>query len=209
MLVHHLDKLKPDEISKLAEGIDVSAHLLRGLLKNLLEWATSQAGLLNFNPTHFNLRQLAIEVIELLNDHITKKKLLINNTIGEEITVHGDKNMLHSVLRNLLGNAIKFSKASDSITLACLTTLSEIQVSVVDNGIGMSQQIKEKLFRIDCKHSTPGTANEQGTGLGLLLCKEFVEKHAGRIEVESEESKGTTFTFSLPNTAPSAEWYNQ
>ncbi|MES2731777.1 MAG: ATP-binding protein [Bacteroidota bacterium] len=205
LLAHHLQGLNAEEVRILAEGIYSSASHLSKLLKNLLEWARSQTGGMNFTPIPINLRRLATEVTGLLNENAQKKELQVINMIGGEVVLKADRNMLHSVLRNLLANAIKFSNTVGKITLSCQTTPTHLQISVTDTGIGMSKKVQGQLFHMESKYTSPGTANERGTGLGLLLCKEFVEKHRGSIWVESEEGKGTTFTFTLPVWLPGSD----
>jgi signal transduction histidine kinase len=198
ILASHIETLTGEEIRQFAEGIFVSANRLKQLLTNLLEWASMQTGEMRFQPTSLCLHHIASQVIELLRENINRKELLVENHIEETIQVQADEHMLHSVFRNLLSNAIKFTPPGGSIFLSAQQTPSQALISIEDTGVGMSQEAQEKLFRMDVKNTTPGTGGEKGTGLGLLLCKEFVERHRGKIWVKSLPGKGSTFTFSIP-----------
>lgn len=198
LLSNHIDHLNQEEIKTFAKSTFISAHNLKKLLNNLLEWARMQAGDMQFQPKEVNLHQIASDVISLFYDNAQKKSISLHNSLPDDFTLQADENMLHSLLRNLVSNAIKFSRMGGKVQLQGQWLPNHLQISIKDNGIGMSQLVQQQLFSIDFKHTTLGTANEKGTGLGLLLCKEFVEKHNGRIAVESGEGKGTTFTITLP-----------
>ncbi|MDZ4059423.1 MAG: HAMP domain-containing sensor histidine kinase, partial [Bacteroidales bacterium] len=166
-------------------------------LINLLEWARAQTGRMEFNPQVFDLVDLIGENLKLFYVIASQKEIPINKVLPDKITVFADKPMIATVLRNLISNAIKFTKQSGEITIFAERFAQETRVSVSDNGIGISSERLKKLFCIDQSESTRGTNNETGTGLGLILCKEFVEKHGGRIWVESEIGKGSTFFFEI------------
>ena len=169
------------------------------LLENLLEWSRSQKGSIQFNPSEMNLKLVSHEVIKILKSIAEKKSIRIENAIPAIITIRADANMLQAILRNLISNAIKFTRENGKIILNAEVNDCICKFSVSDNGVGMSKETINKLFRIDSTISSKGTNKESGTGLGLILCKEFVEKHGGKIWVESEEGKGTTFYFTLQN----------
>lgn len=168
------------------------------LLMNLMEWSLSQTGRMEFNPEYFEMGRLVNEVILLLSDAARQKSIIIRKALLPSTIVYADKNMMSTVLRNLISNAIKFTHLKGEIIISTEEKQGEIMVSVGDNGVGISQDKIEKIFRIDENYSTPGTQNEKGTGLGVILCKDFVEKHGGKIWVESKVGIGTTFHFSLP-----------
>lgn len=181
-----------------ASLIKSSAIQTFGLLENLLEWASSQRGKIPFKPESIILNKLYNEEISVFNDMAVKKNIELISFFPENLTVTVDRNMLRTILRNLISNAIKFTHRNGNVKVTAIKKENAIEIAVSDNGIGMTQENVEKLFNMDTNTSTRGTENEKGTGLGLLLCKEFVEKHGGKIWAESEPGKGSTFKFILP-----------
>ncbi|NMB82760.1 MAG: PAS domain S-box protein [Ignavibacteria bacterium] len=175
-----------------------SADVSHNLLQNLLQWSRSQTGKIEFNPKKICLFDLALQNIELLHSSARKKEIELINKIVESVCVNADEDMLNTILRNLLTNAIKFTAKHGLVTVSALVKDKMVEVSVRDTGVGMDDLTKQKLFRLDENITRTGTENETGTGLGLLLCKEFVEKHGGKIIVESELGKGSNFIFTLP-----------
>ena len=182
----------------LAKDLDKSLKNLFALLENLLEWSRSQTGNIEFKAEPFDLAALLKQNQELLQQQAQSKKISIS-VVGEtSLTISAHRNSINTVIRNLLSNAIKFTPAEGSIVLKSYFNQDKAIVSISDSGVGMSKEVMDKLFRIDSKHTTKGTADEKGTGLGLILCKEFIEKNGGRIWVESEIGKGSAFSFELP-----------
>ena len=183
--------------------IHQNVHTTYKLLENLLIWAKSQKDALGFNLEKNNLFLLTNEIVELLKQSAETKSINIINTIDKEIIVDADKNMLATILRNLISNAIKFTLKDGTINLKATIEVENsnkqfVKISVQDNGLGISPEIKDKLFSVSSNVSTRGTERERGTGLGLILCREFVEKHGGKIYVESELDIGSNFIFTLP-----------
>lgn len=168
------------------------------LIENLLEWSRIQAGRIPFEPTMIDLSTLVNIVETLYNQNIKKKGINLKVTVEPETTVFADKDMTETVLRNLISNAIKFTPKNGSILVNSETNQKLTTIKVQDSGIGMDQSTIDKLFRIDVSHTSVGTENEPGTGLGLILCKELVEKQGGKIWVESKIDEGSTFYFTLP-----------
>jgi signal transduction histidine kinase len=168
------------------------------LLQNLLEWSRSQIGSLQINPEVFNPVELVNENIMVLKQHADTKQISITNKINNEVLCQADKNMISTVFRNLISNAIKFTNPQGNITITGCTKNEYHEFSVTDNGIGMNEKTKDDLFKLNSKTQRAGTSEESGTGLGLLLCKEFVEKNGGEIAVTSKENEGSTFSFTLP-----------
>lgn len=194
-------------IEQYAGMINSSSHQVLSLLENLLEWAKVQQGQIPFNPTAIVLRELVTDVITLLSENANLKEISLFNNIPEAFIIHADENMIKTLIRNLVSNAVKFTAANGKVELSAAVNLSEfpgqIVVSVSDNGVGIKQENIEKLFNVGTGYIARGTKNEKGTGLGLILCKEFVEKHGGKIWVESNAdsqsgSTGSTFKFTLP-----------
>ena len=185
-------------ISDYAGMINASAVQTLMLLENLLEWANSQRGKIMFTPVTINLSELLNDELGMLSEMALKKNILLKCRIPEYLTLAADKNMLKTILRNLISNAIKFTQKNGSVEVQAKVDNNQVEISVADNGIGMSKETLTKLFKIENNVSTRGTENEKGTGLGLLLCKEFVEKHGGVLLTESEQGEGSTFTFTVP-----------
>ncbi|HET54928.1 MAG TPA: PAS domain S-box protein [Ignavibacteria bacterium] len=201
ILLADYNELSDEERKYYIEEMKKSADLSHNLLQNLLQWSRAQTGRIDYNPEKINLMSVVKENFNLLEKTAANKNIKFIHKISENIFINADEAMLNTVLRNLLTNAIKFSYKNSQITLAAENyNEKEIIVKVVDSGVGMNKNRVDSLFKLDTTNTTPGTANEAGTGLGLILCKEFIEKHGGKIWVESEEGKGTTFNFTLPKS---------
>jgi PAS domain S-box-containing protein len=167
------------------------------LLENLLDWARVQQSRIKFSPEPIILKKTVNEVIELMVEKANSKMIAIINFVPNSLIISADKDMLKTTLRNLISNALKFTFTNGSIEVHANEKPGEIEISVKDSGIGISKEDAAKLFKTVSNFTKRGTENEKGTGLGLMLCKEFVEKHGGKIWVESEEGKGSTFLFTL------------
>jgi signal transduction histidine kinase len=161
-------------------------------------WIRAQSGLISFKPQNLGLYQICKTIIDTFYSIAGKKDITIHNEIPVGVIVYADINMLKIVLRNLISNAIKFTNSGGAINISAERIDSDIVISVRDNGIGIKPDILKNLFDISKIKNSRGTAQETGTGLGLWLCKEFVEKHHGKIRVESEFGKGSEFKFTLP-----------
>lgn len=198
ILAEQVQEKNEEGIIECAEIIRNSSRLAMNLLMNLLEWSRSQSGRMEFAPEPVEMVALINGNVELFGGSAKQKSLAIARKLPPEATVFADKAMISAVLRNLISNAVKFTNPGGEIVISAQATKKELTVSISDNGVGITKEGIEKLFRIDKNHSTLGTQNEKGTGLGLVLCKEFVEKHGGKIGVESEAGKGSTFKFTLP-----------
>ena len=197
LLFQNIEQLDHDNIKKLAIILNDSAKGGYAILQNLLDWSRSQTGMLRMNPENLNLKNLVDENVVNLDLLAMNKQIEILCHVSSDILVYGDKNMINTVLRNLISNALKFSHPSSKIIISAFKANDEVVVSVKDFGTGIASEDIPKLFRIDTKFSLPGTENEQGTGLGLKLSKEFVEKQGGKIWVVSEVAKGSEFMFSI------------
>ncbi len=185
-------------IEEFAGYIVDSSQRAMDLLMNLLEWSRSQTGKMQFKPQPVDVVDLIDESTELLNDTANQKSILLSKEVPLNMVVIADRDMLSTILRNLISNALKFTHPGGKIVISAEEKPIEWLVSVRDNGVGIKPKNIEKLFRIDQNTSTFGTQNESGTGLGLILCKDFVEKHGGKIWVESKEGKGCNFSFTIP-----------
>lgn len=171
---------------------------LYNLLENLLQWSKSQTNSIIHEPKLISVKYMIENTIETLMVNIENKNLKININVDEKLVAFVDENMITTVIRNLISNAIKFSHPDGKIMLRCIQKEDLIEVSVIDNGVGIKKEDQEKLFRIDQNATTLGTSKERGTGLGLILCKEFIEKNNGKIWMESDFNKGSAFMFTIP-----------
>lgn len=192
-------ELSTEEITNLSKEVNQNARGVFLLLENLLEWSSSQLGKISYNPQKFDLNEVVIQNINLYRKTASVKNIDVNFTHNNNATVYGDKNMLDSVTRNLINNAIKFTPKNGKIDIETIKENSKVVLSVQDSGMGISQEEIDKIFKLGSEVKRAGTENEKGTGLGLVLCKEFVNKNNGTIEVNSEEGKGSLFKVTLPS----------
>ncbi len=196
-LVEDLAELSIEEIKSFSIEINKSAHSVYNLLLNLLQWAQIKTERMEISSEKTSLSSLLKNTIVLLDNVAAKKSIQLIDEVDSSHFFNGDKTMIGSVLQNLISNSIKFSKRNGKIIISSKIDKDKIVVSVTDNGVGISNENVKKLFKLNEHLSTCGTANESGTGLGLILCKELVEKNGGKIWVESEERIGSTFSFTL------------
>lgn len=203
MLVNKYDKFNSAKQKKIITEINKSIKNTYKLLENLLLWSRSQRGVIEFNPKNNNTQLLINEAIESLNQSAINKSISIELKIQHNKIINADRNMLSAILRNLVSNAIKFTPKNGNIIIEMSSVNDNeetfTKICVKDNGVGILQKEQLKLFKVSENISTPGTDNETGTGLGLILCKEFVEKHNGKIWIESKVGKGSSFCFTLMN----------
>ncbi len=198
LLVDKIRNKNTDGIEEYAVIIQNSSQRAMDLLANLLEWARSQTGRIEFLPEYVDTVALINQVTNLLHDSAQAKSITITSELPGHLIAFADQSMISTVLRNLISNAIKFTHPGGKIIISAIQKPGEIILSVADDGVGIKKDSLRKLFRIENHCSTSGTQKEKGTGLGLILCNEFVEKHGGKIWVESEPDKGSTFYFSIP-----------
>jgi signal transduction histidine kinase len=198
LLQDELDSLDTNEIKTFASHINNSANQTLKLLDNLLEWTRMQQGKIVFSPATLDLKQLSEEVMHLLSDRAQKKNIRLVNLIAADMKLIADAEMLKAILRNLLSNAVKFTRQGGKVEISAKEYEHETLVTVTDNGIGINKEDIKKLFSAATNFTIRGTENETGTGLGLVLCRDFIEKHGGRIWVESKVEAGSSFTFSIP-----------
>ena len=198
LLLSRVEKNDVQEIDKYAKIINQSSKKALDLLLNLMEWSQMQTGHMSYVPEYFDVKFLVEEAIDLLGCNAEEKIILIQNNIADGTIAYADKTMISIVLRNLISNAIKYTNQNGLIALSAEQQKNELILSVSDNGVGVASKDIDKLFKIDGVFSTLGTQKEKGTGLGLILCKEYLEKNNGKIWFESALKVGTTFCFSLP-----------
>ena len=204
MMVQDLPTLKMENLQEIALLMSESATNLHRLLENLLQWSRLHQGMVAFNPHHFLLIEKVNSSMHSVMEIAANKgvEIVINIPVGT--IVYADENMLESTIRNLATNAVKFTDKGGKILVAAKSEYNgDVKISVKDTGIGMSEQMIEKLFRIDELNCRPGTNGEPSTGLGLILCKDFIDRHDGKIWAESSEFMGSIFHFILPNKVAS------
>lgn len=199
LMVEQIRQKDYDSIDQYAEIIEESSQQAMALLLNLLEWSRVQTGKIGFSPVMVELGREIDGAIAPAREAARQKEITIEREIPENAVAFADRPMLATVLRNLISNAIKFTWRGGRIVIAAHAQKDGWEIAVSDNGVGMSGETIAKLFRIDQSHTTPGTDNESGTGLGLILCREFITRHGGDIRVESEIDHGSRFIFSLPD----------
>ncbi|MDQ7818171.1 MAG: PAS domain S-box protein [Melioribacteraceae bacterium] len=198
LLLSDFNDLTDDEKTYYISEMHKSAEISHSLLQNLLQWSRAQTGKIEFNPTRISILNSVSQNTELLNSSAQKKQIELNGDIDTSIHVNADEDMLNTILRNLITNAIKFTPKGGKVSVSAEIKADMVEIIVNDTGVGMDENTRKKLFRLDETQTTAGTDNEAGTGLGLVLCKEFVERHGGQIRVESEPGNGSKFIFTLP-----------
>lgn len=198
LLVSDYDSIEDDKKREYIRTIHSATNSTFSLLENLLSWARVQQNRIVINKEELYLSELIDENINLYSPNAQNKNILISNEVSDKQLINVDKLTFSTVLANLISNAIKFSPENGKINITAHSTNKTLDVKIQDNGVGMSEEAIAKLFKVDQFHSTEGTLKEKGTGLDLILCKEFIEKNGGQIKVESEVGKGSIFTISLP-----------
>ncbi len=199
MLKEGLNEYDSEEIARYIDIASNSANRTLSLLDNLLAWTSTQNVEENYHPVRMNLSGLIDEEIEAVNLNASQKRIVIFNAVSPDLQVVADAQMIKSVVRNLLSNAIKFTNSGGEVNVSAIEQQKFVEIQVTDNGIGISSEDMKALFNPQIRHTTPGTQKEQGTGLGLTICKEFIQIHGGSILVESEPERGSTFKFTLPH----------
>lgn len=198
LLTDHLESMSKEEILTMATELGKSVKNVNNLLENLLEWSGSQTGTIDFTSEKFDLTAVLEESKELFKEMARAKRLSVVNNATKPLMVDAHKNSISTVVRNLVSNALKFTPENGRVTLDWQKSENEVVVSVADTGVGISPEMVELLFRVDTRCTTTGTQNEKGTGLGLVLCREFVEKNGGQIWLKSSPGIGSEFKFNIP-----------
>jgi signal transduction histidine kinase len=198
IVIGYIGREEPEKIRKSVGDIRDAAKHTFDLLQNLLIWARSQTGSLDFEPITFDLSERIEENINLIKSQAEKKNIEIVYEDTKPVKVNGDIRMIDTVLRNLLTNAIKFTQQKGVVTVKTEEYEGFFEIMVQDTGIGIEEENTSRIFHLDNKYTRKGTEKERGSGLGLVLCREFVEKHNGTIRVVSEPGKGSSFIFTLP-----------
>ncbi|MCX7998032.1 MAG: hybrid sensor histidine kinase/response regulator [Leptospiraceae bacterium] len=187
-----------EEVKEMIGQLHSASKKCYKLLENLLSWANSQLNNIKINPAQHNLLNHVKETVELFKTQAENKKIQIQYSIEPSLTYYADKNLIDTVLRNLINNAIKFTPQNGEVQIFARPISDKIEIQVSDTGIGIPKEIQQQLFQVGAKVTRKGTEKEDGTGLGLILCYEFIQKSKGKIRVESEVGKGSHFFIELP-----------
>jgi signal transduction histidine kinase len=187
-----------DELKRHAVNIKNSVTNSLDLIDNTLFWSLSQMGNIQYTPHNFPLQTILEKLRGLYQLTADKKGISLTIDCAVDISVHGDENMIYVTLRNLVSNALKFTTEGKPVTISCKKHSDYVEINVIDRGIGMSEEYLQKILSMDQPMLKKGTSNEKGTGLGLLLCKKFIELNKGELLITSVENVGTTFTVILP-----------
>jgi two-component system, sensor histidine kinase and response regulator len=199
LLRNSLDNYDNNKIKKFIDLASESANSTYALLESLLARTIAQNKERKFYPVKINLCELVQDEITSFKMNVEQKHLTLHHSIQSNLNVSADLQMVKTIFRNLIGNAVKYTPTGGEIIISASENNQFVEIVVSDNGIGISPEDQKKLFKINMFHSTAGTNQEQGVGLGLLLCKEFIELHSGNIVLESESGKGSKFKFTLPH----------
>jgi signal transduction histidine kinase len=198
MLANSFFELSEQQKLEYIRGINKSSENLYELFQNLLQWSTSQSGTMKFKPQEIDMGIIAFKAVAVLQESADKKNIQVEMNVKTDSYAFGDINMVSSVVVNLLSNAIKYTKPGGTVIVNASYSGNYIKIAVIDDGIGITKEDIGKLFRVEIDHKTIGDSEEKGTGIGLILCKEFVSRNGGEIWVESESGKGSAFYFTLP-----------
>jgi len=199
MLSEDFDQFSNDEIKNSIQSLQSISHNVYNLLEGVLEWSRAQTGRMEFNPTNFILAEELNSIIELYKHSADAKEIKLITEVDPTVSLFADRNMIKTILRNLVANGLKFTKSGGSVKIIAQKHKNEVQIIVADTGIGINSKVIPTLFRIDSHHTTKGTNGEEGTGVGLMLCFELVKQHKGKIWAESELGKGSKFIFTIPS----------
>ena len=199
VLHQDFNSFNEDEKQDLIKEMKNSSDSIYQLLDNLLTWSRSQRGIIKYNPERFELKKLVSMIKDLLSSQASKKNIEISTHIPDDLEIYADRNMINTVIRNLVSNSVKFTPEKGKIEIKAEKDDGIAKIIVSDTGVGMDKETVSKLFQIDKSFSTQGTGNEKGTGLGLILCREFIDKHGGDITVESTPGKGSKFVINIPD----------
>lgn len=201
----NLESYTPQQLKEIILLQRDTTENLAKLLENLLTWSRIQRNMIEYTPQQMDLKQIVLRCIALFGTKAEQKQITLTNSVQESVMIWADFNMLDTVIRNLVSNALKFTYSHGQVEISVQQNQEYAEVSVSDSGIGIEPQHLSKLFQTEVKYKRLGTAQEKGTGLGLILCKEFVERNGGKIWVHSKIDKGSTFTFSIPKQRPQQE----
>lgn len=208
LMKESLEQGNIDEVKEYSTHLENTIGQFSTMLKNMLDWARSQTGKIEYDPITFKVIDIVDEIINQQQSRAIYKNIKLKRSVDEDLEAYADPDMVLVILRNLIANALKFTSEGGKIEVSALEVEDKVKISVKDNGIGMSKEMVRKTFELDQSVTTLGTSNEKGTGLGISLCKDFVNKNKGDISVQSESNVGTTVTFTLPVAQETVEAYS-
>ncbi|HEX3073812.1 MAG TPA: HAMP domain-containing sensor histidine kinase, partial [Ignavibacteriales bacterium] len=197
-LLSEMDSLSQEEIKEYLSQINKTTSNIYNLLNNLLEWSRVQIGRMEYQPANISLLEKARIAVNLLSANAAKKNIELQMYIDPHISVFADENMLRSILQNLISNAIKFTNSGGKVKVQAEIKGKFVEISIIDTGIGIEPEALNKIFKMEVNHTTRGTHNEAGAGIGLMLTKELVEKHGGKIKIQSKIGEGSKFIITIP-----------
>jgi len=198
LLINDKERLSPKEEYDILRSINRVSKYSFKLLQNLLTWSLNQSGQLIFRPTNIFAYTVVDDVVGLVSTTANTKGVMLFSDVDEDIEIHADTDMLSTVLRNLVSNAVKFTESGGSVKVSAKIEEEYVKLSVLDTGIGIRESVQRKMFSLAESYTEKGTADEKGTGLGLVICKDLVEVHGGEISLQSTPGKGTVISFTIP-----------
>jgi signal transduction histidine kinase len=198
LLLKNFTEIDDDTLHKGLKTIESAANQAYKLLENLLIWSRNQTGMYKFTPEVINMKDRIVQALKVAEGNASIKNIRLTSDISRDYLVYADQDMIDTVLRNLISNAIKYTRMGGKVKVSAKTNTNNIEITVADNGVGIAPNKQTEIFEIDKRTNTSGTENEEGTGLGLIICKDFLARNGGQIWVESSMEKGSKFTFSLP-----------
>lgn len=202
VLTEEFETYPKEDLKSLLVKVQKTSEIFYALLENLLTWSRCQTGVIEMTPQMVNIREAILRNLRIFDQTAREKQIALTTTLETPMLVYVDEKMLETIFRNLISNALKFTPCGGTVTISGAQDGHTAMIAVTDTGIGIGEKYLPKLFRIDEQYKRKGTADEQGTGLGLILCREFIEKNGGEIWVESKVNEGSTFKFTLPQQSP-------
>lgn len=198
LMLKNFTEIDDDTLHKGLKTIENAANQAYKLLENLLIWSRNQTGMYKFTPEVVNVKDRIVQALKVAEGNASIKDIKLSSDISINYLVYADQDMIDSILRNLVSNAIKYTRKGGKVKVSAKTNTNNVEITVADNGVGIPPNKQSEIFEIDKRTNTSGTENEEGTGLGLIICKDFLARNGGQIWVESTQEKGSKFTFSLP-----------
>lgn len=202
VLTEEFEMYPKEDLKHFLIKLQKTSETFYALLENLLTWSRCQLGVIEMAPRMLNIREAILRNLHIFDQTAREKQITLTTTLDKPMLVYVDEKMIETILRNLISNALKFTSCGGRVTISGTQDGDTTTIAVADTGIGIGQEYLPNLFRIDTQYKRKGTADEQGTGLGLILCQEFIEKSGGKIWVESRVNEGSTFKFTLPQRPP-------
>jgi signal transduction histidine kinase len=198
LMLKNFTEIDDETLHKGLKTIENAANHAYKLLENLLIWSRNQTGMYKFTPEVINMKDQIVQALKVAKGNASIKNIKLTSDISKNYLVYADKDMIDTVLRNLISNAIKYTRKGGKVKVSVKTNTNNVEITVADNGVGIPINKQSEIFEIGIKTNTSGTENEEGTGLGLIICKDFLARNGGQIWVDSTQEKGSKFTFSLP-----------